>query len=118
MIEGWTTETYLKNLCISLPAMYYQVDQQIGLSQKYNKMYYDQDVHDQKFELGDEVIVKNYHHEGPWTANWVGPYTVTDKNRLKTENRQGNGSTLIKLNPTNIQKTILESIVYRKNSSV
>lgn len=83
MIEGWTTETYLKNLCISLPAMYYQVDQQIGLSQKYNKMYYDQDVHDQKFELGDEVIVKNYHHEGPWTANWVGPYTVTDKKQTK-----------------------------------
>lgn len=79
MIEGWTTETYLKNRCSSFPAIYYQAAQQIGFSQKYNQMYYDQDVHDHKFELGDEVMVKNYHHEGPWTANWVGPYTVIDR---------------------------------------
>lgn len=54
MIEGWTTETFLKNLCKSLTAMYHQAAQQIGLSQRYIKMYYDQDVHVQKFELGDE----------------------------------------------------------------
>jgi len=59
--------------------MYNQAAQEIGISQKYNKMYYDQDAHVQKFELGDEVMVKNYHHEGPWSANWIGPYTVIDK---------------------------------------
>lgn len=32
MIEGWTTETYLKDLCSSLPAIYYQAAQQIGLN--------------------------------------------------------------------------------------
>lgn len=79
MIEGWTSETFLKNLCCSLPAMCNQAAQQIGLSQRYNKMYYDQDVHNHKCELGDVVMVKNYHHEGPWTANWAGPYTVIDK---------------------------------------
>ncbi|KAK3560538.1 hypothetical protein QTP86_010893 [Hemibagrus guttatus] len=38
------------------PAMYHQAAQQIGLSQKYNKMYFDQDVHNHKFELGDVVM--------------------------------------------------------------
>ncbi|XP_035258821.1 protein NYNRIN-like [Anguilla anguilla] len=79
MIEGWATETFLKNLCSSLPAMYQQAAQQIGSIQKYNKMYYDQHVSEQKFEPGDEVMVKNYHHAGPWSANWKGPYTVIDK---------------------------------------
>lgn len=79
MIEGWTTETFLKNLCASLPAIYQQAAQQNGSVQKYNKMYYDQHVSEQKFEPGDEVMVKNYHHAGPWSANWKGPCTVIDK---------------------------------------
>lgn len=78
MVEGWTAETFFKNLCSSLPTMYHQAAQQIGSNQKYNKMYYDKTVNEQTFELGTEVMVKNYHHTGPWTANWSGPYTVID----------------------------------------
>uniref|UniRef100_A0A0E9UPU5 Uncharacterized protein n=1 Tax=Anguilla anguilla TaxID=7936 RepID=A0A0E9UPU5_ANGAN len=51
LAEGWNTEIFLKNLCSSLPTIYHQAAQQIGLCQKYNKMYYDKDVKEQKFEL-------------------------------------------------------------------
>lgn len=79
LVEGWTADKFLERLCQTLPNIYHQAAQDIGLSQKYNKMYFDKDIKEKTFEIGDEVMVKNYHHEGPWTSNWKGPCTVVDK---------------------------------------
>ena len=79
LAEGWTAEKFLERICQTLPNIYYQAAQYIGLSQKYNKMYYDKDVKEKNFEMGDEVMIKTYHHEGPWTVNWKGPCTVVDR---------------------------------------
>ncbi|XP_060726910.1 uncharacterized protein LOC132846279 [Tachysurus vachellii] len=58
----------LKNLCNSLPAVFHQATQQIWQGQK-NKMHSGQNVHHHKFESSDDVVVKNYQNEDPWSAH-------------------------------------------------
>lgn len=98
----WSTHKYIEDMITLLPTIYEHVASKIGKAQKYNKMYCDKTVKGgDKWELkamGDKAMIKNYEWQGPWTANWKGPYFVVDlfgktvvKLRTKDKNPDSKG---------------------------
>lgn len=69
-------DTFLKNVQSHLEDKFLFAAHSMGIVHQTNKRRWDDGVrpNTHTFEVGDQVMVKNYLQKGPWDANWTGPH--------------------------------------------